>query len=58
MVCVYLCMEKATNPKGAGRKPMFDKKHGETKRIQVTIPTKHEKEIKKDIDEKILNKYK
>lgn len=51
-------MAKATNPKGAGRKPMFDKKHGETKRIQVTIPTKHEKEIKKDIDDKVLNKYK
>jgi hypothetical protein len=46
------------NKKGAGRPKMFDKKHGETKRIQVTIPTKHEKEIKKEIDEKILDKYK
>lgn len=46
------------NPKGAGRPNTFDKKHGKTKRIAVTIPAKHEETIKKEIDEKILDKYK
>lgn len=46
------------NPKGAGCEPMFKKEHGKTKRIQVTIPAKHETEIKKEIHEKVLKKYK
>ncbi len=45
------------NPKGSGRYPMYRKKYGKTKRISVTIPTKKEKEIKKEIDI-ILEPYK
>ena len=50
--------KKTKNPKGAGRPPMFREEFGETKRTQITIPAKHEKEIKKEIDEKVLKKYK
>ena len=45
------------NPKGSGRKQMFKPKYGKTKRISVSIPSKKEKEIKKEIDI-ILEPYK
>jgi hypothetical protein len=45
------------NPKGAGRKPMFKKEYGKTKRISVSIPSKKEREIKAEIDV-ILEPYK
>ncbi len=50
---------KATvlNPKCSGRYPMYAKKYGKTKRISVSIPSKREKEIKKEIDI-ILEPYK
>ena len=51
-------MANKKNPKGAGRPHTFDIKHGKTKRIAVTIPEKHEETIKKEIDEKVLDKYK
>jgi len=38
------------NPKGAGRFPMFKKQFGVSKRISVTVPSKIENEIKRNID--------
>lgn len=45
------------NPRASGRYPMFNKKYGTSKRISITIPSKVETEIKKDIDV-ILEPYK
>lgn len=45
-----------TNPKGAGRKPMFKKEFGNVKRISVSVPSKKEVEIKKNISH-ILKPY-
>lgn len=45
------------NPKGAGRSQMYANKYGKTKRISVSIPSKKEVEIRKEI-EIILEPYK
>lgn len=45
------------NPKGAGRLPLYLKIYGKSKRISISIPSKKEKEIKKEIDI-ILEPYK
>lgn len=52
-------MKKKTkkNPKGCGRDKMFKKKFGETKRIQVSIPTLEEETVRIEFN-KVLEPYK